>query len=108
MSTIHRSRLALALALALATTTAPALARPSYLIADGSDVPAGSPSMHSPAARPAGAQSAPPTIVRVSSRDNGFDWGDAGIGAAGGLAISMIGLGTTLAVTQNRARRTPA
>jgi hypothetical protein len=40
----------------------------------------------------------------------GFDWGDAGIGAAGGLALSIAGLGTALVVMRRRpgASRTSA
>ena len=48
---------------------------------------------------------AAPIVVRVTSPSTGFDWGDAGIGAAGGIALSMVGLGGALAVSQNRARR---
>jgi hypothetical protein len=44
--------------------------------------------------------------VRIISGDSAFDWGDAGIGAAGGIALSMVGFGGALAVSQNRARRT--
>jgi hypothetical protein len=33
---------------------------------------------------------APMTIVRVSDR-GGFDWADAGIGAVGGFALSVLG-----------------
>jgi hypothetical protein len=50
----------------------------------------------------------PPTVVRSTSGASGFDWGDAGIGAAGGLALSMIGVGGALAVSQRRSRRTTA
>ena len=50
----------------------------------------------------------PPTVVRITSGDNGFDWGDAGIGAAGGLGLSMVGLGAALAVSQHRTQRTRA
>src|SRR5947199_403379 len=49
---------------------------------------------------------APPAVVRVQASASGFDWGDAGIGAAGGLALSMIGLGGVLAASQRRTRRT--
>lgn len=49
--------------------------------------------------------SAPPPVVRLEAPASGFDWGDAGIGAAGGLALSMIVLGGALAVSQNRSRR---
>jgi hypothetical protein len=50
---------------------------------------------------------APTTTVRVTTPKaaNGFDWGDAGIGAAAGVALSMIGLGGALAVSQRRTRR---
>ena len=38
------------------------------------------------------------TVVRVSN-DGGFDWADAGIGAAGGFALSMLGVGLVLLVS---------
>ena len=58
------------------------------------------------AASSSGTGSPPPVqIVKVSQP---FDWGDAGIGAAVGLALSMIGLGGALAVSQRRTHRTPA
>lgn len=46
----------------------------------------------------------PSTIVRVVAPSNGFDWGDAAIGAAGGFALSMIGIGGVVVVSR---RRTP-
>ena len=54
------------------------------------------------------AGSAPQAVVRIQTPPNGFDWGDAGIGAAGGLALAMIGLGGALVVSQRprRNRRT--
>jgi hypothetical protein len=48
--------------------------------------------------------SAPQAVVRIQTPPNGFDWGDAGIGAAGGLALTMIGVGGALAVSQRRPR----
>jgi hypothetical protein len=48
----------------------------------------------------------PTVIVRVSSAKSGFDWGDAGIGAAAALGASLIALASGLAVSQRRARRT--
>jgi hypothetical protein len=54
----------------------------------------------------AGTANAPQAVVRIQTPQSGFDWGDAGIGAAGGIALSMIGLGGALLVSQNRARRT--
>ena len=49
---------------------------------------------------------APAVIVRISSAKGGFDWGDAGIGAAGALGLSLVALAGGLAVSQRRARRT--
>lgn len=108
MTSHHRIITSAAIVLALAASAAPAAARPFDLNANGSYVPANT----QPVSNPGGvaytngnsSSSAPATIVRVSS-GGGFDWGDAGIGAAGGIAISMLGLGTALAVSGRRARR---
>ena len=40
------------------------------------------------------------------SPSNSFDWGDAGVGAAGALAVAMLGVGGGLALSQRRSRRT--
>ena len=69
--------------------------------------------LYGPAGRPnqekridtGGSASAAPTIVPISSPNAGFDWADAGIGAAGGFALSTIGIGAALAVSQSRTRR---
>lgn len=53
-----------------------------------------------------GTTDTPETVVRVVAPSDGFDWGDAGIGAAAGLALCTIGLGGALAVAQHRTRRT--
>ncbi len=50
---------------------------------------------------------APPAVARAQAPQSGFDWGDAGIGAAG-LALSAIGIGGAFAVSQRRSRRTTA
>jgi hypothetical protein len=42
------------------------------------------------------------TIVRVIAPTNGFAWGDAAIGAAAGLAISLVAVGGALSVTRRR------
>ena len=107
MTTTHRITTGIVAAVALATSAAPASAGQFDLNANGSYVPAGAASMqaHSRATIPS-PPTAPLTIVRVTPRDNGFDWGDAGIGAAGGFAVSMIGLGGVLAVSQRRTRQT--
>ena len=47
----------------------------------------------------------PSAIVRVAQPGGGFDWGDAGIGAAGGVAISILALGLLLMVSLYRGRR---
>ena len=44
-------------------------------------------------------------VIRVSAGSS-FDWGDAGIGAAGGLGLSMLGVASGVAVRRRRARRT--
>ncbi len=42
-------------------------------------------------------------VVRVSA-PGGFDWGDASIGAAGGLGLSMVALGGGLVIAARRSR----
>jgi hypothetical protein len=48
---------------------------------------------------------APQAVVRIQPPPNGFDWGDAGIGAVGGLALAAIGVGGGLVLSQRRGRR---
>jgi hypothetical protein len=43
---------------------------------------------------------------RIHAPESGFDWGDAGIGAAGGVAIALLGLFGALLVSNRRPRRT--
>jgi hypothetical protein len=47
-----------------------------------------------------------PASAQTATSGSGFDWGDAGIGAAGGLAISVVGIGGAFALSQRRSRRT--
>jgi hypothetical protein len=47
----------------------------------------------------------PSTIVRVVAPSNGFDWGDAAIGAAAGLGISLVALGGGIAASRRRDHR---
>ena len=43
-----------------------------------------------------------PSTVVVSVRDGGFHWADAGVGAAAGLATTLLGLGLVLALRPDR------
>ena len=63
--------------------------------------------LRSPDARDAALPEAPTPDTVVEIREvpgNGFDWGDAGIGAAGLLALLSIAGGLTLMVTTRRRR----
>jgi hypothetical protein len=46
------------------------------------------------------------TVVKLAeapqATDGGFDWGDAGIGAGGAVALVLIGVGGSLVVTHRR------
>jgi hypothetical protein len=60
-------------------------------------------------AKPIGADPTPFTapetpVVHITVPASGFDWGDAGIGAGGGLALAMLGVGGGLVVSQRRGR----
>jgi hypothetical protein len=44
----------------------------------------------------------------VEVRSNGFEWGDAGIGAAGMLALVLVGVGVAMANAHRQARRVTA
>ena len=50
-----------------------------------------------------------PTIIEVAApappSPSGFDWGDAGIGAGGTLAVIAIAVGGTVLVTRRRSTR---
>jgi hypothetical protein len=50
--------------------------------------------------------STPPSEVQVArvAPNPGFDWGDAGIGAGAGVALTMIGLGGLLVLSSRRNR----
>jgi hypothetical protein len=48
---------------------------------------------------------ATPAIVEVEAPSGGFDWGDAGIGAAGMLGLFSIGAGVGLLVTARKRRQ---
>jgi hypothetical protein len=44
----------------------------------------------------------PATVVRTSSGDSGFDWGDAGIGAGAALGLMLAATGGTLLLAHRR------
>jgi hypothetical protein len=44
-------------------------------------------------------------VVRITAPTSGFDWGDAGIGAAGGLALAMLSVGGGLVLSRQRPQR---
>jgi hypothetical protein len=45
-----------------------------------------------------------PTVVRVIAPGDGFDWFDAGIGAAGVLGLAIIAFGGVLIISNERRR----
>lgn len=53
---------------------------------------------------------ATPGVVAVATSPVAFDWGDAGIGAAAGFALAILGLGAALVISrrQRRGHRTTA
>lgn len=48
------------------------------------------------------ASTPPPAVVHVVTHNGGFHWGDAGIGAGGMLAVTLIGLGGAITLTHRR------
>jgi hypothetical protein len=52
---------------------------------------------------PATSAQDPVQIIRVTQH-GGFDWSDAGIGAAGGLGLSLLAIGGGGVLTQRRGR----
>lgn len=115
MTPIHRIAAAAAVLLSLAAAGTPtATARPDFAPAtkqpppvvysrpDKAMVPVTGPNADSSTISGAPAQQA---VVRVQAPQSGFDWGDAGIGAAGAVALAMLGMGGALVISQ-RPRRT--
>jgi hypothetical protein len=105
-------------ACALAAPPASAIPAEQFL-QDAEDASAGStsvpppPSSIAPSAaekydnlRSPDATSVPVRVVKVRV-DGGFDWGDAGIGASGVLALAAIGAGAAVATGHRRGRHLP-
>jgi hypothetical protein len=98
----QRLRRGLALATVVSALAAPAAtARPIDLVpSTATDAPQQQ--------REGGGVNAPtpmPTPAPVTVSGNGFDWGDAGIGATGMLALVTIGAGAALATGRRLHRR---
>jgi hypothetical protein len=75
----------------------------AFALARGAPLPA------TASAKPIGADPSPfkvpeTPVVQITAPASGFDWGDSGIGACGGLALAMLGLGGGLVVSQRRGR----
>ena len=51
------------------------------------------------------AQSPPPVQIIKVSQPNGFDWGDAGIGAGAAIALTLVFLGSALHLTHRHTAR---
>jgi hypothetical protein len=98
---------AAAVALSLGVIAAPAASAhippPDPYCANCSSTVAHSPG--SPVGAPGSPVGAQPTIVHVEPK-SGFDWLDAGVGVAGGIALSIAGVGGALAFSQRRERGT--
>jgi hypothetical protein len=46
-------------------------------------------------------------VVSIASPEGGFDWGDAGIGAGGAVAVLLFGLGAAMMTAHRRHRVKP-
>jgi hypothetical protein len=110
----NRTATTAAIILSLAAASAPAAsARPADSVPAGKQVPTSVYSRPDKALIPVATQYggaiekaiAPPAVVRAQTPASGFDWGDAGIGAAGGLVLAMLGVGGGLAISHHRPQR---
>jgi hypothetical protein len=103
MTTTHRIATGIAAAFALATA-APASATPWDPNSRDPFIPtrpAPEPAMIAPAPSHAGKGA-----VVVITEPSGFDWGDAGIGAAGAIALALLGVGGALVISARRPQQT--
>ena len=118
MSTTHRITTTAAAILTLAAGAATAGARPPdafiappthqaraavYSRQDKSIIPVASRSTSADGIAKASTGQA---VVRIQTPNSGFDWGDAGIGAAGGIVLAGLGVGGGLMISRRRPRRT--
>ena len=98
MTSIRRIAILISAVIALAASTGTALAAQFNENGKGSyiDVPPASGQTFVSSGQPAR-----PTIVHVTAA-SGFNWGDAAIGAAAGIAIAILVVGGGLVATQHR------
>ena len=102
---MHHSRTAVAVALAIAAA-APAAAQAKWAAPPGSAARTADLRSHMHTSSLAGTPAQTPDVVAAPA-PSGFDWGDAGIGAAGGLGVSAVAVGGAF-VLLGRRRRAPA
>ena len=104
-SKAHRLRRGLALATVIGALAAPsASAAPIDPAVPGTAGDQAHGQSNGAGSRPVGPNTAPEPVAVA---DDGFDWGDAGIGAAGMLAVGAIAAGAAVAVA-HRPGRQPA
>jgi len=84
---------------AVAVLVAAAIAAPS---ASASPAETLLPSASNAGADAVGAPFAPQTQAVEAPEDSGFDWGDAGIGAAGALSLLSLGAGAVVIARRSR------
>jgi hypothetical protein len=99
MISIRRAIAAIAVAIAFAACTGTALAATFNVTTNGTYVE------HPPTAvaiEQTRDQAFAPSVLRVTSDGGGFNWGDAIIGLAAGVAITVLVLRGGLAVAQRR------
>jgi hypothetical protein len=54
-----------------------------------------------PASDPINVSPQPVQVVQSPTADSGFDWGDAGIGAGGAIAVGLLSLGAVVTVRRH-------
>ena len=100
---VRHYRIAIA---AVAFIVAAAFATSAYARPISNSGPFGNTSV--PAAPTTATQSPTHVSIVSTSSDSGFDWGDAGIGAGAGLALSAMGVGGALLLAGNHRRKAAA
>ncbi len=99
MTTTRRIFAVVSAVIALAASAGPALAGTFDVTGKGTYEQ--SPPTNAQALYTSSDQAATPTVVHVTEA-SGFDWGDAAIGAAGGIAIVALLVGGGVMLTQRR------